>query len=72
MKIDKERFAWHKTENGKKAHIFPKNHLAKALCLRGPACKEVLDDPSDDIICKECVEDYPAAAKSASFAIFVG
>ena len=69
MEINKKRFVFYRIGKGKKAHIFPKNHLDKAICLRGPAGKESLPD---DEICKECVKEYLAVVKSSVFAMFVG
>ncbi len=69
MKIDNKRFVLRRIGKDKKAHIFPKNHLDTALCLRGPADEESLPDEK---ICKECAKDYPAVSKSPVFAMFMG
>lgn len=69
MRINKRRFVLRRIGGGKRGHIFPKNNLGKAICLRGPAGKESL---SNDEICKECTKEYPVVARSSAFATFMG
>jgi len=69
MKINDKRFVLWQIGGGKRGHIFPKNNLGKALCLRGPAGTESLPD---DEICKDCAKEYPIVARSPVFATFMG
>ncbi len=68
MDINTDRFVLKLIGAGKRAHIFPKSHQSKALCLRGPAGKA--GEASG--ICKTCEKEYPVVSTSALFQTLMG